>query len=126
MEVGGKEKSRPSSKTTLWSPTEMAFGNENINSIPLYYRACQVFSQYYYKFEMLQQRAAYQLRGNIVHLLGWWQQNKCWIEDALTVFFSGLIVTNLFAVTSRALTAGGNLLQNTRHRVNSTRSSQIL
>lgn len=121
MEVGDKQDSQLTA-AALWSAKDIEFGNENINSIPLYYRVCQAFSQRYRKFEMFKQRAALQLHGKLIYLVEWWQQNKDWIEDAFTVFFSGLLVTNVLSVVSHTLTAGGNLiLQNAQHRSNRTR-----
>lgn len=62
------------------------------------------------RLDTIQRRLTFELRSKLVYLEEWFQQNKDWMEDALTIFFSGVLAFNILSVIIHTLMASRKLL----------------
>lgn len=69
------------------------------------------------RLNVVRRRIIFEVQGGFVYLVEWFQQNKDWIEDALTIFFSGLLAVNVLSLVRHTLIAGSKLfLPDSRYR----------
>lgn len=62
------------------------------------------------RLDTVRRRLMFELRSKLVYLEEWFQQNKDWMEDALTIFFSGILAFNILSVIIHTFIASRKLL----------------
>lgn len=114
----------PHSKFGLSSIPRFVYGHRRIphhqqltyfESVPLHQPRPSLLRRY--NLGAIRRRVVHELYVKLILLNEWFQDNKEWIEDALTIFCSGVLVVNTLTLLRNALLMGRKLIRE-RYRIN--------